>query len=143
MDLVQLMKIRNIMVFFGLLAACFAQTGEPLKLETRLPGLDLNNLSLADAVVHVLRYAKIPGGIVREIDCQEEVKYSFTVTGMTITEALDYLISFDKTYAWKLEDGAVNLVLSRAIPDLLSIRIDRLLVNDKNQSANAVSGTLF
>jgi hypothetical protein len=138
------MKTRTVSIFFlVLIASCFAQNQHPLQTDARLPGLDLDNASPWAAVAKILRYAKIPGGVVRVMSCGEIAKSSFNVAGMTVPEALNYVLSFDKAYTWKFQDGAINVFPTAAVPDLLTVQINKLVVTDGNVLASAVTSTLL
>src|SRR5437763_6562730 len=103
------MKLRSAIVLVASLVTCFAQNERVSKLEARLPEPELSDTSATGAFAHILRYAKLSGGVVRVIDCEAETKYSFTVAGLTIKEALNYIVSIDKNYTWKLDGDIVNV----------------------------------
>lgn len=126
-----------------LIFSCFSQVEQPEKLQTQLPALELNNISEIDAITQVLSFAKLPGGVVRMMNCEETPRHSFNVNGMSVSEALDYIASFDRVTSWKLQDGVINVVPTAGIPELLKIQLDVFAAKDGRLLANAVSGMLF
>ena len=58
----------------------------------------------------------------------------------TLREALEAIVTADPEYRWEMNDGVVNLLPSRGVPDLLAVRISAF---DSGDATNVTTAKAF
>jgi hypothetical protein len=71
--------------------------------------------------------------------CEEPSGGGVHLLGSTLREVLDEIVTADPDYVWKVEDGVVNLLPTKGVPDLLTVRIAAF--DSGNARSLAAAGT--
>jgi hypothetical protein len=87
--------------------------------------VDLNNVSLVNAVTRTLHAAHVPGGIAIGAVCGDQPIYLLNPSGPTLANALDSIVSASPQYRWFVRRGVVNVLPTSGNPPLLDLRITR------------------
>jgi hypothetical protein len=110
-------------------AAWFSQTTASQKKMIEYPSritMHIDNGTVEEAFVHLLSSVRFPGGVVLTPNCCR-ARYTFEIKDLTLIQALDYVSSYDPSYAWETSNGAIYLHPKEDIPSLLQTRIIRFV----------------
>lgn len=91
---------------------------------------DLNDVTVTSAVREAFSTASVPGGIVSIPECREEMRYRFVLAGSSLNDVLDTVVSTDSRYKWQIDQGVVNLIPRKGIPELLNLHITKFYVRE-------------
>lgn len=116
---------------------------ESLNLETRAPNVSLNNVSVPNAVALLLERTHLSGGIVDSFTCDDPSPYTFKISGMTLRQALDYVVGLDSRYGWHVQDDMIIVSKRNLRAELLDTRISSLNALHGKYLIDAVSGLLL
>jgi hypothetical protein len=89
-----------------------------------------------------LSTAGVPGGIATVTGCGEDVRYAFPSSGPTLPDALNAIVASNPQYAWRLENGLVNVSPRSGDPLFLARRISQLKVSEARSLDEALSEIL-
>jgi len=92
-------------------------------LARQLKEVDLDNVTLVNALTRTLSAAQVPGGIVITTICGDQPKYVVTPSGPTLGDALNSIVTVAPQYRWYVQKGVVNLTPASGNPPLLDLRI--------------------
>jgi hypothetical protein len=108
-----------------------------------VPALSLEG-NLVEAFTLLLVTEGLSGGVVTLKDtCSRGDRRSLVIsTGTTLDRALDSVVSIDGKSQWRAQDGVINLLPARSMPDLLSVKISHFEW-DKTAEAEAVLESLI
>ncbi len=122
---------------FGSLAALIvvAQFGTTQKnlpagaLERPIYAHQRNALNTPEAFRASILRAKVPGGAVMIVGCQEDLKRQWNPQGDPLGQVLNEMIAVDKSYRWEVQDGALNLLPTAGEPPLLQTRLGEFSID--------------
>lgn len=83
--------------------------------------IQIENSTVEQAFVKVLRSAGVPGGIVLSSQCCR-IAHNFEIKDMSLPQALDLITSYDASYTWDFDHGAIYLH-PRQMPPVLETKI--------------------
>lgn len=85
------------------------------------PGVHLEFASTREGLSAVLRSAKLPGGITTSFGCESKSARALSLPpGLPLNDALDSVVSLEGTHYWAFQQGVVNLLPTKGVPDVLS-----------------------
>ncbi|HET6842575.1 MAG TPA: hypothetical protein VFK06_12965 [Candidatus Angelobacter sp.] len=84
--------------------------------------LRIDNATVEDTFVQLLKAARIPGGLALAARTTQ-TSYSFNFENTTMKEALERLVGSDDIYAWRYEQGAIYLFPKGLPPKFLDVHI--------------------
>lgn len=91
----------------------------------------------------ILWQTGVPGGVAEVSTCHDEAKLQLRVPeGTTLQNALQELVALNASYKWSIQNGVVNLLPTRGIPDLLHARV-ATYESDSGVNKFAPSAVLF
>ena len=138
------MRVLLIFMFVSLAAVMvFAQFGTAQKslpagaLERPIYSHERNVLNTPEAFRSSILRARIPGGAVMMVGCQEDAKRKWDPQGEPLGQVLNEMTAADKTYRWEVQDGAINLLPNAGEPLLLQTQIGEFEINT-NSSLQAL-----
>jgi hypothetical protein len=82
-----------------------------------------SELSVDMAFMMAVDQARAAGGAAILHGCEEPSKKAVRYQGSTLREVLDNIVAADPDYVWEVNDGVVNLMPAKGVPDLLTLRI--------------------
>ena len=97
------------------------------------------SFTTAEAFHASLNRARVPGGMVTIVGCQEDtLKRNWKPQGQALGQVLNEIVGADRSYRWETQDGAVNLLPTSGEPPLLQTRIGEFSIKT-NSSLDALS----
>lgn len=82
--------------------------------------------------------ARVSGGAVMIVGCQEDVKRQWNPKGEPLGQLLNEMTAVDKSYRWEVQDGAVNLLPTAGEPLLLQTQVGEFKI-DTTSSLEALN----
>jgi hypothetical protein len=122
----------------------FAQFGTTQKklpadaLERPIYGHERRALNTPEAFRASILRAKVSGGAVTIVGCQEDLKREWNPQGEPLGQLLNEMTAVDKSYRWEVQDGAVNLLPTAGEPLLLQTQVGEFKI-DTTSSWKALS----
>jgi|SRR6185503_172414 len=116
----------------------FAQFGTTQKnlpagaLERPIFAHERNVLNTPEAFRASILRAKVPGGAVMIVGCQEDLKRQWNPQGEPLGQVLNEMTAVDKSYRWEVQDGALNLLPTAGEPPLLQTRVGEFKIDTKS-----------
>lgn len=111
-------------------------------LEKHMAGGNLQEETVEGAFISCLGRARLPGGIVRVLGCEDRLTPGkVALPEGTVRDGLEAIVHISPSYRWQAGDGVVNLLPTREQPALLDVRIALLRV-DKAPSVRSAVATL-
>lgn len=101
-----------------------------------------SNERTTNALTTALSTAGVPGGIATVTGCGEDVRYGFPSPGATLRDALNAIVATNPEYAWRLENGLINVFPRSGDPLFLALRISQLKVSEARSLDEALSEIL-
>lgn len=101
-----------------------------------------SNERTTNALTAALSTAGVPGGIATVTGCGEDVIYTFPSSGATLRDALNAIVANNHQYAWRLENGLVNVSPRSGDPLFLALLISQLKVTEARSLDEALSQIL-
>jgi hypothetical protein len=120
------------------------QTGSatPDALERQVRNNEPYSTTLSSFLISLVT-AHVPGGIVTIEHCDDRQASQPTLfTSGSLRDSLQEIVKTNPEYQWQLHDGVVNLLPTRDEPALLTVRINRLKMEDA-PTIGAILGELF
>jgi len=112
-------------------------------LQRKVPGDELEFLRTTDVFYASLGRTRVPGGMVRLVDCEEDtLLQSWKPLGSPLRRVLDTMVVTDPRYIWKVQDGVVNLLPATGEPALLKTRLNEFHVENVSSARQALSWLL-
>lgn len=112
-------------------------------LERQVPGNELESFTTTDAFYASLGRARVAGGMVRIIKCEEDkFKQAWRPMGSQLRQLLDAIVTADPRYRWEAKDGVINLLPADGEPALLGIRINEFQVENVTFALDALDKLL-
>jgi hypothetical protein len=111
----------------------------PLDREVPYFGVDL--LTISNAFNVALGAARVPGGAVTVLGCEDPPTLVLRGMGQKISDLMDQLVTADPNYRWEMDDGVINLLPVAGEPALLKTRIPAFDFEDLT-SAWAAAGRI-
>ena len=108
-------------------------------LARRVAGMDSRQVPLASAFESALSLAQVPGGIVLMKGCKSVPSTVVIVHGTTLGSVLKSIERADPSYHWIVEDGVVNLLPRRGVPQLLRVKVKTFEVNNAANPSDAAN----
>ncbi len=145
------MKKLRVCVVIGLLAlAATGQTSRVEKppltddfLDRQVEGDELEYETTSDAFQSMLLRTRVPGGMVRTIDCFDDtLKQSWRPLNSPLHQALNAIVRVDPRYRWEHKGGTINLLPAKGEPALLEIRIGEFHVENVSSAMEALDQLL-
>jgi hypothetical protein len=102
-----------------------------------------NVLNTPEAFRASLLRAKVAGGAVMLVGCQEDLKRQWNPQGEPLGQVLNEMTAVDKSYRWEVQDGAVNLLPTAGEPPLLQTRVGELKIDTRSswEALSQIKGT--
>lgn len=113
----------------------FAQFGTTQKnlpagaLERPIYAHERRTLNTPEAFRASIFRAKVSGGAVMIVGCQEELKRQWNPQGEPLGQLLNEMTAIDKSYRWEVQDGAVNLLPTAGEPLLLQTHVGEFKID--------------
>lgn len=107
----------------------FAQVGTNQKnlpagaLERQIYEQEGQKLNTPAAFRASIMHARLPGGAVMIIGCQEDRGRQWNPQGESLNQVLNEMTTVDKSYRWEVQDGAINLLPASGEPLLLKTQV--------------------
>jgi hypothetical protein len=112
-------------------------------LQRKVPGDELEFLRTTDVFYASLGRTRVPGGMVRLVDCEEDtLLQSWRPLDSPLRQVLHTMVAKDPRYTWKIQDGIVNLLPATGEPALLKTRLNEFHVEDISSAREALSWLL-
>jgi len=136
-----------IICILNVLVACilFAQSKTTQKnassnnLERAVFAEQERSFTTAEAFHASLNRARVPGGMVTIVGCQEDtLKRNWKPQGQALGQVLNEIVGADRSYRWETQDGAINLLPTSGEPPFLQTRIGEFSIKT-NSSLDALS----
>ena len=116
------------------------QPGKPeaeAELLMRPVNLPSSPLSVNSAIQLAILESGTAGGAVITQGCEEPSDSLVRPQGSTLREVLDDIVTADPDYRWEVNDGVVNLIPAKGVPDLLTLRIGAFDTEDATDVTTA------
>jgi len=107
-------------------------------LERPIYAHERNVLNTPEAFRASILRAKVPGGSVMIVGCQEDPKRQWDPQGEPLGQVLNEMTAVDKSYRWEVQDSAVNLLPTAGEPLLLQTQVGEFKI-DTNSSLEALN----
>jgi hypothetical protein len=112
-------------------------------LQRKVPGDELEFLKTRDVFYSSLWRTRLPGGMVRLVDCEEDtLMQSWKPLDSPLSQVLDTMVATDPRYRWQVQDGVVNLLPTAGEPTLLKTRLNEFHVENISSAREALSWLL-
>ena len=144
----EVVKMRLLLIcILNVLVACivFAQSKttkkNPLQnlLQRTVVAYEERSLTTPEAFHASLNLARVPGGMVTIIGCEEDkLKKNWNPQGQPLGQVLNEIVGADKNYRWETQDDAINLLPTSGEPLLLQTRVGEFNVTTRS-SLDALS----
>jgi len=73
--------------------------------------------------------ARLPGGAVMMIGCQEDIKRQWNPQGKFLGQVLNEMAAVDNSYRWEAQEGAINLLPAAGEPRLLQTHLGEFKID--------------
>lgn len=107
-------------------------------LERPIYGHEGRALNTTEAFRASILRAKVPGGAVMIVGCQEDLKRQWNPQGEPLGQLLNEMTAVDKSYQWEVQDGALNLLPTAGEPLLLQTQVGEFKI-DTTSSLEALN----
>jgi hypothetical protein len=117
-------------------------------LDQVIPDSEMNDMSVGEAFAHLLISNHITGGMALSFVCTpdgniSQPKHFFTLSGLTVRQALDEVVRQDENYQWKQANQMIILYPRHGMPDILNTEIGHLEINEEKYTLSAASDALL
>src|SRR5882724_10351817 len=117
-------------------------------LDQIISGFEMRDASAEEATAHILISNHISGGVALSFKCDAlsspvEAKRFFSLSGIPLRQALDQLLSNDRSYRWSGEENIVVISPVNGMPELLNTKIDHFEIDNPKYTLSAASGKLL
>ena len=138
-------------IVIGLLApVIFGQVGQSRIngsvsdiLERKVVVNDPGSLTMPDAFLRSLVATRVPGGRVRMLGCEsQEAQQEIARLNSTLREVLDSIVSANRLFTWRAENGVINLIPTTGLPPLLETRVNEFRMDKVASTQSALSALL-
>jgi hypothetical protein len=100
-------------------------------LERQVPYTNADLLTTRNAFHAALGPARVLGGIVTVIGCEQEPRTQmFRGMGQSVRDIMDQLVSMDPKFRWEMDDGVIDVLPAAGEPPLLRVQIPAFEVID-------------
>jgi len=122
--------------------------GEPSFLDRLVADSEMKDVTIEEAVTHLLVSNHVVGGIAVSSTCKSHEgtageKHVFTLNGRSMRQALDEILNSDHNYHWVEENHTVVVSPVNGIPELLQTEVEHFEIDDSRYTLSAASGQLL
>ena len=114
--------------------------GQSEILQRTVSGNDAKLVTTAEAFHASLGQARVPGGVIRTINCQGDTfKQTWKPHGLPLGQLLNEITGADSRYRWELNGEVINLLPTSGEPLLLQTHIREFTVRNTTSSLDALN----